>query len=543
MELRELLVPAAVLGPAAAAAVWLAAGWWPWPRRVAAAIVWLASQVAAWAVFWEAFRGEPSSWMGLSPDLLRATLAAVAGVAVTLVLPRLDVLPPRAAAAGVVAAGVGLTAVIGAAYSPSLVAVAVLAPVPTLAVALAAIVGDRPRGLPGLVGLAAADALVLGGLLVLLDRSATTVLASVEPVDPGVMLLLAGSALKLGAVPHLAAWRMGASEGLAAPLAVVVRAQGAVLASAAVFTIAGAAPSTPLAAVAAGLTLIGGAAALVSTTPGGALSGLAGAGAGALLVALGLGGGVGARAGLLLLPPLVLASGVTAAAGWPGADDPHDPRPAWRWAGLLALGVGAASLAGLPPAGGFPGTWLSLSLATTRGLVEPWNLLVLVAAASGLLLAALAAVPALRVARTRPAAAVLASLGALALLYAGAQPLRLGLGWLLRVERELGLPEVLPSAGSPALPPIGGVDLAWAALPAVAIVAAVVVLGRGVRDPATEHDPLVTLPPVRPPSWAGRALGVARRLHVGEALAALIEAAAVAAAAWIVLRGMELGFL
>ena len=542
MDVRQALVPAAVLGPAVAVVVWLALAWWPWPRRVAAGAVWVASQVAVWAVFWEAFRGEPPVWMGLSPGLLGATLAAVSGAAVTLVLPRVEGLPPRAASAAVVAAGVGLAAVVAAAYSSSLVALAVLVPVPTLAVGLAGVAGDDRRGAPGLIGLAAADAAVLGGLGLLLDRSGTTVLAAVEAMDLGVALLLVGGALKLGAVPYVATWRTAASDGLSAPLAVVLRAQGAVLVSVAAFTIASSS-STPLAAAAAGLTLLAGLTALVAATPGGALSGVVGAGAAALFVPLGLGGGVGARAALLLLPGFVLAAGVVAAAGWAGRDDPHDPRPAWRWAGALALGVGAASMAGLPPVGGFPGTWLSLSLATTRGVVEPWYLVLVVAVAVGLALAALAAVPVLRAARTRPAAAVLVSLGALALLYAGAQPLRLGVGWLLRVERELGLPEVLPSAGAPPLPPIGGVDLAWAVLPAAAIVVAVVVLGRGVRDPATEHASLVTLPTPGLPAWTGRAVGVARRLRLGSVLAALIEGAAVAGAVWIVLRGIDLGFL
>ena len=543
MEVRELLVPAAVLGPGAAVVVWVAAAWWPWPRRVAAGLVWVASQVALWGVFWEAFRGEPAAWMGLSPDLLGATLAGVAGGAVTLVLPRVEVLPPRAAAAAVAAAGVSLAAVVGAAYSSSIVTLAVLVPVPTLAVGLAGVVGGRPRDMPGLVGLAVADGVVLAGLGLLLDRSGTTVLVSAGSADLGVMLVLLGAALKLGAVPHLATWRVAASDGPAGPLAVVVRSQGAVLAAVAAFTFAEASSSTPLAAAAAGMTLLAGLAALAAATPGGALSGVVGAGAAALFVPLGLGGGVGARAALLLLPTVVLAAGVVAAAGWRGADDPHDPRAGWRWAGALALGAGAASLVGLPPGGGFPGTWLSLSLATTRGVVEPWYLLLVVSVAAGLALAALAAVGSLRVARTRPASAVLASVGALALLYAGAQPLRLGVGWLLRVERELGLPEVLPSAGAPALPPMGGVDLVWAALPAVVIAAAVVVLGRGVRDPATEHDPLVTLPPPVVPPWAGRAVGVARRFRAGYAMAGLIEGAAVAAAVWIVLRGMDLGFL
>ena len=542
MEVRELLVPAALLGPAAAVVVWLASAWWPWPRRVAAGLVWIAAQVALWGVFWEAFRGEPAAWMGLSPDLLGATLAAVAGIAVTLVLPRLEALPPRVAAAGVGAAGVGLAAVVGAAYSSSLVTLAVLVPVPTLAVGLAGVVGGRPRDVPGLVGLAVADGTVLAGLGLVLDRSSTTVLVSVGSADLGVMLVLLGAALKLGAVPHLATWRVAASEGPAAPLALVVRAQGAVLAAVAAFTVADVS-STQLTAAAAGLTLLAGLAALTAATSGGALSGVVGAGAAALFVPLGLGGGVGARAVLLLLPTVVLAAGVVGAAGWRGADDPHDPRPGWRWVGALALGVGAASLVGLPPGGGFPGTWLSLSLATTRGVVEPWHLLLVVAVATGFALGALAAVGALRAARTRPVSAVLAAIGALALLYAGAQPLRLGLGWLLRVERELGLPEVLPSAGGPALPPIGGVDVVWAVLPAVAIAAAVVVLGRGVRDPATEHDPLVALPAPAVPSWAGRAVRVARRFRAGYAIAGLIEGAAIAAAVWIVLRGMDLGFL
>ncbi|HEX6208827.1 MAG TPA: hypothetical protein VF058_10790 [Actinomycetota bacterium] len=530
--MTQALVPAAILGPAAAALVWLALVRWVWPRRLVAGAVWIGSQAAAWAVFWEVFGGEQPAWMGLGPDLLRATLAAAAGAAVTLVLPRIELLAPRASSAGMAAAGVGLAAVVAAAYSSSLVALAVIALLPTIAVGLAGAVGDRPRGAPGLLGFAAADAAVVGGLLIVLERSGTTGLEPVGSLDLGVALVLLGAAVKLGAVPHVGTWRASAGEGIVSPLAVVLRGQGAVLAAVAAFTLARVSPSAPLAAVSAGLAVLAGLAGLAARSPGGSLAAVGGAGAAAALVALGLGGGVGARAALVLLPVFVLASGVVAASGWPGVGDPRDPRDprerrrAWRWVAALALAIGAASLVGLPPAGGFPGTWLALSLASARAVSEPWHLALVVGLASGLALAGIGAIAALRSAGTRPLPAALSLLGGLALLYAGAQPMRLGLGWLIRVERELGIGEVLPSAGAPALPAIGGVDLAWAVAPALLIVGAGLVL-----------------PSPAPPRFARRAAGLARRLRLGRALAALLEGAAAAGAAWIVLRGVDLGFL
>lgn len=540
MTPRELLLLAAVVGPAAAALLWLLLVRWPWPRRALAGLSWLGAQAVLWWVFWETFRGQAPSWRGLTPDLYGATLAAVAGAAVTIVLPRLDAERPRAAAAGIAAAAVGLTAGTAAAFTSSLVGLAVLVPVPTVAVWLAGAFGDR-RGAPGVLGLAAADAAVIGGLLLLIERSGTTALAAVSPDGPGLSLVLLGAALKLGAVPLLGTWRAAAAEGVVSPLSVALRAQGAILVTIAALRVDDPSPVLLLLALAAAAVLLAGLSALVGPSPIDVLTAAVGAGAAAPFLALGLGGGVGARAALLLLPALVLGSGLVVAAAWGGPGDPHEPGPWWRRLGAFALGVGVLSVLGLPPGGGFPGTWLSLSLASSRAVVEPWHAAAIVAAAVGIGLAALAAIPALRHARTRPAPAVLVALAALALVYAGTQPVRLGLGWMVRVEGELGLPEVLPSAGAPALPAVGGTELGWVLLPAAAILTAVLASGRGVRDPAAGREPLVRRPAA--PRWARRIEGLGRRLRLGVVVPVLLEAGAVAGAVWAVVRGMQLGFL
>jgi hypothetical protein len=220
-----------------------------------------------------------------------------------------------------------------------------------------------------------------------------------------------------------------------------------------------------------------------------------------------------------------------------------------RWAvGALALGVAAASLAAIPVGGGFPGTWLALSLAAVRA--QPVEALVAGGAALGLGLALLGGVPLLRWARPRPAAVALGVPAGLALLYMGSQPVRLGIGWWLRVEGELGLPAVLGAAGAPALPPAAGSHLLLAVSPALVVVAAVVLGARGLRPSApgfvTLRDPRRG-PPSAPLAGAVRGgAALAARLSalgVGFGVALVLEAAAVVMAIRLLFLGAQAGFL
>jgi hypothetical protein len=245
--------------------------------------------------------------------------------------------------------------------------------------------------------------------------------------------------------------------------------------------------------------------------------------------------------------------------GWkPPADDrsPHgrDGRwsgPVWTWVGAASLAVVLASLIGLPPGSGFPGTWLALALAGARSIADPVLLVAGGGAAVALAGTFLASVPLVPAVRTRALPAILGGTAALALLYAGVQPVRLGVGWWLRVEAELRIPELLPAAGAPELPPIGGGRLAAVLLPAVALVGVVLVVGRGVRDVRAAF-----VPPVRATgdwkSWAPAEplLRGARRLGrraaaqgLGFGVALVFEVVAVVMAARLLLVGARSGFL
>jgi hypothetical protein len=130
-----------------------------------------------------------------------------------------------------------------------------------------------------------------------------------------------------------------------------------------------------------------------------------------------------------------------------------------------------------------------VSLAATRAEVTLGWLLAAGATGVGLALAMKASVGLIRSARGTPALAGIGAIVALVLLYLGTQPIRVGLGWWIRVETALGLPEVLPTAGAPGFPVIGGVRLALAFAPAFVLVAIVAALGRGVRSPDVPIEP------------------------------------------------------
>lgn len=550
----DLLIPVAALGPAAAATVWLVTSPFRRLQRLLGGLLALGSVAAAWAVFWLAYRGEPPDWAGLTPSLLTASVVAFAATAVLLGVPRADALAPRGAAPAVVGLGVGVGAIVLAAFSESLVSVAVLLPIPTLAAAGASLSGAERPDARGLIGLASADVLGLIGLAWLIAEGGSTLVTRVGMV-PGSALILAAAAVKIGAIPWLGTWRLASTTGPGGPVSLVLRAQGVVLLVVVGVIVGGGAVVTPLVWGAGAAALATGAAALWARASSGVAAAVAGVGAALLFLALGLGGTVGVRALLLLFPPFLLAAGVTAMLLERRAVE-EDARPWWRWLGGAAMAVGAASLLGLPPFGEFPGAWLALSLAWGRGEAFPY-LPAMAAAVMGMGLGAMGAVGLPRGTSPRPASVVIGTGAAAVLLYMGAQPVRLAAGWLVRLEAELGLPEILPTSGAPSLPPVAGWDLLWAGLPALVLVGGILIAGRGLRDADRPFTALLSVRRLRVPPWGRPAARWLRRAvrrvrsavetagAAGAGLAAFLflEAIAIAAAAWVVVRGIAMGFL
>jgi hypothetical protein len=577
-ELDLWLVPAAVVGPATAAAAWLALSPWRWPRRILGGLVAVATLTAAGWVVALAYLGRGPEWEGLAPDLLGGTAAAVALVGIGVVVLEVERRVPRDVPLVVAGLGAAASAVVVAAYTDSLVLLALTVPVPTLAaVAMAAAAGRRDGR--GIAGLALADAAVLAGLSVVFDGTDTTAISASTGL--GVILILAGAAVKAGAVPGLGTARLQSAGSPARPVAGALRGQAVVLAAVAALPMAGAEEMVAVAVAAAVVALGAGVAALHARQGAAILAGSLGAAGAALFVALGLGGGVGARAFLILFPAFLLAS-AAAQALWP--DEPSVRFAAGeRWPRKLLVamkvlvgGVILGSLAGLPPGGGSPGTWLTAALATDRAASVPGYLLIAGGMLVGLAFSVAAGVSLIRTVRPRPVPAVVAALFSVALLYAGAQPVRLGIGWWLRVEEALDLPTVVPAAGGPTLPPVGGLNLALAVAPAALLVGLVVGAGRGVRWPRLGTGPARPRPTPRPQEAEGtgaaagppeaeggpprrlgrvKALGAtARRLgsaavaaasstRVLLIAAAIIEAVAVGMAIRLLILGIRSGFL
>ncbi|MGH2768904.1 MAG: hypothetical protein ACRDIF_08125, partial [Actinomycetota bacterium] len=306
----------------------------------------------------------------------------------------------------------------------------------------------------------------------------------------GPALLLAGAALKVGAVPGLGTWRLIAAQGPSAALAPALRGQGLALAALAGLVLARAPAQPVVTGIASGLVLAGGAAATLARGSSSQLAAVTGAATGIVFLSLGLGGVVATRAFLLLFPPVLLAASAASFAG--RSMEEEEPRRNTWSAGLAggAMLAAVASLLGLPPGGGFPGGSLVLGLATSRMQSDPLFLLVAGGAALGLALAALGGLSLVRSGRARALPAVVAAVAGLVLLYMGSQPVRLSIGWLVRLEDELGLAEILPSSGAPHLPTVGGAGLLGAAAPALALMAAILLLGRGVRAEGAPFRPL-----------------------------------------------------
>ena len=550
-------VQLAVLGPAAAALVWLVLAPWRWPRRLIAGAVALASHGAAWWVFWLAYLGDRPTWRGLSPSLLGATLVAAAEVGVLFAVVQAE---RRHALSPVLIAGLGAsaTAVVLAGYTGSLILLAAVIPVPTLAVAATALAGPVGRG--GLVELAVADVVALLGVSVAFDRTDTSVIA--VSTGLGVGLILAAAAIKAGAVPGVGTARLVAEAGGSAPLGATLRGQGILLAGVAGLVMARGEEMATAAIAATVAVGLAGIVALLARRPSTTGAALIAAGAGVPFLALGLGGGFGTRAFLVTFPAFLLAAGVVQVAV--PADFASEPsRRATTAAGILAAGVAFGSLVGLPPGGGFPGTWMTVSLAIDRGLGTPWFLFVAGGILLGLALAVAGGIRLLRAASLRGAVAALSVLAGAALVYVGSQPVRLGVGWWLRIEESLGLPVVLASAGGPTLPAVGGTNLLLALAPSAVLILAAIALGRGARlgmlfaTPAPRGPEARTLPSASPEttggpmSRLGRALSgplaPVRRLlsrpAVGLGLGLVVEAAAVVLVVRLLVLGSRGGFL
>lgn len=583
-----------MLGPTAAAVAWAGLAPWPWARRIAGGVVALAAHAAGWAVFWQAYQGEAPSWRSLEVTLLGATVLVATELAVILAALRVEGLGRRPAMGAMTALGVGTTAVAFASLSTSLVIQALFVPVPTVAAALAGLAGSGRRDVAGVLGLAAADAACLAGLALLVVRLGTVVVTPTGSLSLGASLVLAGGAVKAGVVPGLGTWRLLATTGPGAPVAAVVRGQGIALAVLAGVIISGNPGSPALAAAAAVAALACGAGAAAASRPGAVLAGLSGAGACVPFVALGLGGAVGIRSFLLSFPAVLLGSGAAFAAAWPGTEPAQrsaarvaaratrlrgwvgilgGASPLRRWVGIPAALFAALSLAALPGGGGHPGTALAVDLAGVRAQTDPWYLGIAAALLLGLGLAALAASPIVAAARPPLLAGFAAFLAGGALLYMGSQPVRLGVGWWLRIERALQVPSLLPSSGAPAFPSVEGVHLALVLAPAVGLALLVGMLGRGVRAvPADPSPPPALRPPAgrrlslpravakrlaplgplaitsgRLAKTTGRRAGAVRaraqRMALGLAVATLLETGAIALSVFLVFEGVRLGFL
>jgi hypothetical protein len=582
--MTDFLLPAAALGPAIAGVGWAALSAWRWPRRIVGALLGLGAHGAAWSVFWLAYRGEPVAWRSLEGTLLGASVLVATELAVILAVLRAEGLG-RGALVAVPALAVSATAVAFASFSTSLVVQAMFLPVVTIAVAVAGLSGAGRGDVAGVLGLAAADVACLAGFAVWVLRLGSVVVAPAGSLELGGALVLAGAAVKAGAVPGLGTWRLAATSGPGAPVTAALRGQGIALAVLAGLTVSGEAGSLVVTSLAAAAALACGVVAAISARPGGVLAALAGAGACVPFVAVGLGGAVGVRAFLLSFPPFLLGTGAAFAAGWPGTAPAERlaarairPR-GWagvkggaslgRWVGVPAALLAVVSLAALPGGGGHPGTALALDLAGVRAQTDVLYLGVALALMLGLGLAAVAAVPVVAAARPSLPAGIAALIAGGALVYMGSQPVRLGIGWWLRIERALEVPALLPSSGSPAFPAAGGIDLALAFAPAAGAALLVVLLGRGIRSAPAKiaTKPLRPPPPegavapasaaeappgeiAEPSGWrmaAARRAELmrtrARRFALGLAVAVLLEAGAVALAVFLVVEGLRLGFL
>jgi hypothetical protein len=535
-----LLVGAAVLGPAVAALGWLVLSRWPVARRVAGGVGAAAAHAAAWGVAARLYRGQAPEWRGLAPGLAEATLLVLVEAGIILVLLRAERLRPGQASAAIVAIGVAATAVAYGSYSTSLAVQALALPLPTLAVVAVGLTVEK-RGLAGGVGLALADVIGLIGLSAVFDRTGSSLVGQAAGLGPA-LLVLAG-AMKAGVIPGMATWSLTSAGLPGAALGTVLRGQGIALALLAAVRVAGAPEHLTVAALGAAAALVGGLALLGAARSWGAVAALCAAGGGVPLLALGLGGAVGARAFLLAFPAFLLGSSLVVALA--PADAPATGSRVGTWAGGLSMAAAAGTLAAIPPLAGFPGSWLALQLATVRAEAAGWWLLLVAPAAIGLGLAAVAAPPLVRASRPRTlvTAAGLAAGGFL--VYMGVAPVRLALGWLVRAEGALGLPEILPTAGAPTLPALSGRAFLGGAAVAAVLVLGLAIVGRGLRPAESSFAPTLSLEP-----WRGRFRAVleagrrrAEARFVAPVALSVLEAGALFLLVRLVMLSAQHGFL
>ena len=536
---HHVVVAIAVLAPAIAGTAWLALSRSSRARGVVGGLLAAAGHAAAWTVVVRLYRGETPSWRGLSPGLLEATVVALAEVGVILLVLRLERLPSGDATASVVAVAAGTSAVVAGAYADSFAVQAIMLPVPTLAAIASGLLVGR-RGLAGAAGLAAADALGLVGLSMLLGGGESSLVGPAS--GPGAAMVLVAAAAKAGAFPGVATWRLTAAGLPGAAVTPVLRAQAMAMAAVAAIRVAGAPEHAPIAAALGVAALAGGLVAILTANARPVGAAVCGVGAAIPLVAVALGGAVGVRAFLLLAPAFLLAAAII------DALVPDEDTPAatdrWTWLAAPALAVAVASMAGLPPSGGFPGTWLTLSLGSARGEASPAWLLLVAPAAVALALIALGGVSLLRMVRPRAVPAVAALAGGSFLLYLGSVPVRLALGWLVRVERGLPLPELLPSAGAPDIPGITGAAIAVASIPAILVVGLLLGLGRGFRRTEAPTAPIVArgrFP--RTTRLAERVRGRAVEMSVGVVTLSILELGVLVLVIRLILAAAGRGFL
>ncbi|MGH2710149.1 MAG: hypothetical protein ACRDH9_02965 [Actinomycetota bacterium] len=553
------VLQAALAGPVVAGIAWLALVRLPLLRRSVAGALALGANAAAWTLFWFIYRGDIVVWRSFQPELLGATILAIAEIPLILAALRADPIPDGGNAPTIAGLAVSASAIAAISYAGSLAVVALALAVPTIAASSAALSGKGRSAARGLIGLAAADAIALVGLSLVYARTGSIFVGPAGGIGPG--LILVAALIKGGAIPGLATWRLSATEGPGAWLDVALRGQAVALAAIAALEMSGSATSSSLAIAAAVAIAACAVSSLFSRSAGSSLAGVSGAGIGVCFFALGLAGAVGSRAFLLLFPAFLLASGLVTFLGRANVIERGEKGGAgpWGWLAAGALGVGLASLLGLPPGGGFPGTWLTLSLAVSRSEAALGWLLAAGVVGAGVTVAMAGSIPLLVAVRARAWQATTGSVIAIALLYLGTQPIRIAIGWWVRVETQLALPEVLPTAGAPGLPAIGGLRLLLSLAPALLLVGAAIAIGRGWRDVSPAFAPTTSAGQKRPARFQrlNKALSSvattvrplkeyaarARALGAGFGIAAVLELAALLMVGRIVLLSARAGFL
>ena len=317
-----LVLQLALGGPVVAAIAWLALVRLPAVRRSVAGALALGANAAAWTLFWFIYRGDTIVWRSFEPELLGATILAIAEIPLMLAALRADSLPDGGNAPVIGGLAVSATAIAAIACGGSLAVDALVLALPTIAAAAASLSGSGRPSARGLIGLAAADAIALVGLSLVFARTGSVEVEIAGGLGPALLLhRCAHKGRRCSRRCHMEALGDGRTG---AWLDMAMRGQAVALAAIAALEMRAAAPASALAVVAALAVLACAGASLLSRSPGSSVAAVAGAGFSVSLFALGLGGVVGSRAFLLLFPAFLLASGLVAFLGGRG---PVKPRP------------------------------------------------------------------------------------------------------------------------------------------------------------------------------------------------------------------------